>query len=159
MNNIYLAFVIYINSDLSKTVIYPLESMYEKVTIFSRNPMAATVDDFANKAGIASLLQSKAGSGHDEIHLIDKSIMKIAYLLAAGYGEAGTNIIISNMKNKSGVDIDIPGEKVVGIYGFWDIRNFTDATEVLQQKVMTFVNKIASIVHINIVKMGGSNNK
>ena len=63
------------------------------------------------------------------------------------------------MKNKSGVDIDIPGEKVVGIYGFWDIRNFTDATEVLQQKVMTFVNKIASIVHINIVKMGGSNNK
>ena len=32
--------------------------------------MAATVDDFANKAGIASLLQFKAGTSQDEIHLI-----------------------------------------------------------------------------------------
>ena len=79
--------------------------------------MAATVDDFANKAGIASLLQSKAGTSQDEIHLIDSSIMKIAYLLAAGYGEAGTNMIVNNMQAKSG-DIDISGEKVVGIYGF-----------------------------------------
>jgi hypothetical protein len=44
--------------------------------------------------------------------------MKIAYLLAVGYGEAGTDIIINNMKNKSGMDIDIPGQKVIGIYGF-----------------------------------------
>ena len=38
--------------------------------------------------------------------------MKIAYLLAAGYGE-----IKIKMQAKSG-DIDISGEKVVGIYGF-----------------------------------------
>jgi len=85
--------------------------------------------------------------------------MKIAYLLAVGYGEAGTSIIIKNMGKSKGLDIDIPGEKVIGIYGFWDIRNFTDATEVLQTKVMSFVNRIAAIVHLNIVKFGGSNNK
>ena len=154
-----VAFVIYINSDLSKYVIYPLESMYEKVVILSRNPMAATNDDFATKAGISSLLQSNNKTAQDEIHLIDTSIMKIAYLLAVGYGEAGTGIIINNMKKRSGMDVDIPGQKIFGIYGFCDIRNFTDATEVLQTKVMTFVNKIASIVHINVVKTGGSNNK
>lgn len=29
------------------------------------------------------------------------------------------------------------------IYGFCDIRNFTDATEVLEAGVMVFVNEIA----------------
>jgi len=145
--------------DLSTFVIFPLESMYEKVTILSKNPMSATRDDFATKIGIASILQSKAGKENDEIHLIDKSISKIAYLLAVGYGEAGTNIIINNMSKRTGMDIDIPGQKIIGIYGFCDIGNFTDATEVLQTKVMSFVNKIASIVHLTVVKMGGSNNK
>lgn len=154
-----IGFVIYINRDLDKYVIHPLESMYEKVTILSKDPMSATKDDFASKAGVVSLLQSKSKSQTDEIHLIDKSITKIAYLLAVGYGEAGTNIIINNMGKSKGLDIDIPGEKVIGIYGFCDIRNFTDATEVLQTEVMTFVNSIAAIVHINIVKFGGSNNK
>jgi hypothetical protein len=114
-----VAFVIYINKDLSTYVIFPLESMYEKVVILSKNPMAATSEDFATKTGIASLLQSNSASqAQDEIHLIDKSIMKIAYLLAVGYGEAGTSIIINNMSKKRGMDIDIPGQKIIGIYGF-----------------------------------------
>jgi len=41
----------------------------------------------------------------------------------------------------------IPGTKIVGIFGFCDIWNFTDATEILQEKVMVFVNTIAEIVH------------
>jgi hypothetical protein len=35
----------------------------------------------------------------------------------------------------------------MGIFGFCDIRNFTDATEVLQEDVMIFVNEIGEIVH------------
>lgn len=31
----------------------------------------------------------------------------------------------------------------MGIYGFCDIRNFTDATEILEADVMVFVNEIA----------------
>ena len=154
-----IGFVVYINRDLNTYVIHPLESMYEKVTILSKDPMSATKDDFSSKLGVVSLLQSKNRTKSDEIYLIDKSITKIAYLLAVGYGEAGANIIINNMGKSKGLDIDIPGEKVIGIYGFCDIRNFTDATEVLQTEVMTFVNSIAAIVHINIVKFGGSNNK
>lgn len=68
--------------------------------------------------------------GSKEIHMIDKSVTKVAYLLVIGYGEAGTGIIKSSM-GKSGNRVDIPGEKVIGIYGFCDIWNFTDATEIL----------------------------
>ena len=37
----------------------------------------------------------------------------------------------------------LPGRKIMAIFGFCDIRNFTDATEVLQTGVMKFVNEIA----------------
>ena len=80
--------------------------------------MSATNEDFDKKAGLVNMIQSKSGGGTEEIHLIDKSITKIAYLLAVGYGDAGTQIIIRNMGKRKGVDIDIPGEKVIGIYGF-----------------------------------------
>jgi hypothetical protein len=35
------------------------------------------------------------------------------------------------------------GHKVIAIFGFCDIRNFTDTTEVLVEGVMIFVNEIA----------------
>jgi hypothetical protein len=53
------------------------------------------------------------------------------------------------MKKGESVNPLIPGEKVVGIFAFCDIRNFTDMTEILQEKVMVFVNSIAKIVHTN----------
>ncbi len=36
---------------------------------------------------------------------------------------------------------------IYGIYGFCDIRNFTDATEILKEEVLLFVNAIAEVVH------------
>lgn len=48
---------------------------------------------------------------------------------------------------------------MIAIFGFCDIRNFTDATEVLQTGVMNFVNDVASIVHGIIHKYAGSANK
>ena len=43
---------------------------------------------------------------------------------------------------KGGGDVDpmIPGKRSHCIFGFCDIRNFTDTTEILQQDVMLFVN-------------------
>jgi class 3 adenylate cyclase len=51
------------------------------------------------------------------------------------------------------------GQKIIGIFGFCDIRNFTDATEVLQTRVMVFVNQVAEVVHSQVDKYGGSANK
>jgi class 3 adenylate cyclase len=61
---------------------------------------------------------------------------------------------------KSGeVDPLIQGKKILAIFGFCDIRNFTDATEVLQENVMVFVNEIAEIVHGTVDQFSGSANK
>jgi class 3 adenylate cyclase len=51
------------------------------------------------------------------------------------------------------------GQRVYAIFGFCDIRSFTESTEVLQTKIMLFVNQIAEITHSMVDKYGGSANK
>ena len=45
--------------------------------------------------------------------------------------------------------------QVYAVFGFCDIRQFTDATEVLQEDVMEFVNSISKIVHMEVSLHGG----
>jgi hypothetical protein len=59
------------------------------------------------------------------------------------------------MSKGGDVDPMLPGKKIIAIFGFCDIRNFTDATEVLQQGVMVFVNEIAEIVHSTVDQYNG----
>eukprot|EP00927_Polykrikos_kofoidii_P039002 TRINITY_DN33446_c0_g1_i1.p1 TRINITY_DN33446_c0_g1~~TRINITY_DN33446_c0_g1_i1.p1 ORF type:complete len:1000 (+),score=129.26 TRINITY_DN33446_c0_g1_i1:88-3000(+) len=96
-----------------------------------------------------------------ETVVLEKTIIKIGSLLALGLGEAGAEIIGQNMKGSSTSELNamIPGRKVEAIFGFCDIRNFTDATEVLQDQVMVFVNRIANVVHSCINEFFGSPNK
>ena len=63
--------------------------------------------------------------------ILEKLIIKTAALLAIGFGEAGGKIITENMRKGDSVNPLIAGEKVVGIFAFCDIRNFTDMTEIL----------------------------
>ena len=51
----------------------------------------------------------------------------------------------------------IDGNKIIAIFGFCDIRNFTDTTEILMEKVMLFV--IAEACHGIVNKYGGAANK
>ena len=53
----------------------------------------------------------------------------------------------------------VGGKKKCAIFGFCDIRNFTEITEVLQEDIMMFVNKIGEIVHSSVFRYGGSANK
>merc|ERR1712217_872769 len=83
-----------------------------------------------------------------ETKILENAIIKLGKLLALGFGEAGSEIIGKNMDDDSAtVNAMIPGNKVEAVFGFCDIRNFTDTTEVLQDKVMVFVNQVAEIVH------------
>jgi len=66
-----------------------------------------------------------------ETSILEKLIIKVGALLAVGFGEAGSEIIAENMKKGGEVDPMLPGKKMMAIFGFCDIRNFTDATEVL----------------------------
>lgn len=63
------------------------------------------------------------------------------------------------MANGGEVNPMLPGQKIIGIFGFCDIRNFTDATEVLQEGVMLFVNEIGEIVHGVVDQFSGAANK
>jgi class 3 adenylate cyclase len=91
--------------------------------------------------------------------IIENAIIKIGTLLALGFGDAGSEIIASNMAKSGDVDPMLPGKKKCAVYGFCDIRNFTDATEVLQEDVMIFVNNIAEIVHSMVDRFQGAANK
>ena len=66
-----------------------------------------------------------------ETAILEKLIMKIGALLAVGFGEAGSEIIASNMSRGGDVDPMLPGKKMMAIFGFCDIRAFADVTEVL----------------------------
>ena len=84
--------------------------------------------------------------------------MKLAGLLQIGFGTAGAEIIAKNM-GKEGLNVMIPGKKMVGIFGFCDIRYFGKCTEQLQERVLMFVNQVAECVHERVDMFQGHNNK
>ena len=79
--------------------------------------------------------------------------------MVLGFGDAGTEIIAKNLANKGELNPLIEGKKIIAIYGFCDIRNFTDTTEILQEEVMVFVNSIGYIVHSMVDRYQGWANK
>ena len=91
--------------------------------------------------------------------MLEQTLIKIGGLLALGFGEAGSSIIAKNMSGGEDINPMLPGQKVICIFGFCDIRNFTDATEELQEGVMLFVNEIGEIVHGIVDKYSGAANK
>merc|ERR1719159_2335837 len=83
-----------------------------------------------------------------ETVILEKTIIKIGSLLALGFGEAGAQIVSANMKGSgAGVNTMIDGDRINAVLGVVTIRDFGIATEVLQSHVMTFVNRIAEVVH------------
>ena len=66
-----------------------------------------------------------------ETEVLQSTLNKIGGLLAIGFGEAGSKIIAENMRMGDDVNPLLPGQRCIAIFGFCDIRKFTDATEVL----------------------------
>lgn len=140
--------------------------MLEKVKLIARNPLAASTDQ-VDEAGVMNFMNKNQKANKDkkkaeaeyETAILEKAIVKIGHLLALGFGVAGSKIIADNMQKGGDVNPMIPGQKVYIMVGFVHIRAFTECTEVLQEKVMTFVNQIAEIVHSQVDKYGGAVNK
>ena len=155
-----------LSKDANELVIGPIENMTERIKRIARNPLEAAQEDENDSLTIRLAAdkknkhKKKKDEGIMETEILENTIVKIGALLAIGFGEAGSEIIASNIK-RSGGDIDpmIPGKKTHCIFGFCDIRNFTDTTEVLQESVMLFVNEIAEIVHNTVYRYSGTANK
>ncbi|OMJ85874.1 hypothetical protein SteCoe_12716 [Stentor coeruleus] len=159
---------LFFSKDSEELVIKPIEKMIEKVKIIAKNPIAAAeIQELSSKENQANsekkkcfgLCKSKSKNVDYETKLLENTILKIGVLLALGFGEAGSQIIGNNVETGGDVDPMANGNKIVGIYGFCDIRNFTDTTEELQEGVMMFVNEIAQIVHGLVDKYLGAANK
>jgi len=164
-------------------VISPIEAMIEKVNKITKDPLKAAHDEeerllleelaeqheqglhektptknCEHEKGIVAKKNEK-GEGPLETLMLETTLSKIGALLALGFGEAGSKIIAKNMGKEGDVNPMLPGQKAMFIFGFCDIRNFTDATEVLQEGVMLFVNEIGEIVHSIVNKYSGAANK
>merc|ERR1719247_684889 len=68
-------------------------------------------------------------------------------------------IIGKNIGQQHNFDPVCPGQIVQAVFGFCDIRNFTDCCEVLKKDTMIFTNSIAHIVHKLVEDSGGHVNK
>jgi class 3 adenylate cyclase len=152
LRTIYVCVVLTVGSllfsmDANELALRPIERMIEKVNKIASNPLAS------REAGV------KLDKMNYETTLIENAIVKIGVLLALGFGDAGSEIIAQNLAHGGDVDAMLPGKRKWAVFGFCDIRSFTDATEVLQQDVMVFVNTIAELVHRTVDKHGGAANK
>ncbi|KAL7549011.1 hypothetical protein ACHAWF_012278 [Thalassiosira exigua] len=92
------------------------------------------------------------------------TIQRVGSLMQVGFGSAGVEIIRDNIDGLTTRKDELllrnkEGSSVSCIFLFCDIRQFTDATECLQEKVFVFTNKIASVIHTICHSYGGSANK
>ncbi len=159
---------LFFSRDAEILVLNPIERMIEKVKIIAKNPLAAASGEIET-AGFLSMTEKekkkkdkkkgKKKKDAMETDILEETIIKISYLLALGFGEAGGKIIASNIAKGGDLDPMMAGEKVVAIFGFCDIHHFAEANEVLDIEIMMFVNQIADIVHFVVDKFGGQANK
>jgi len=97
-----------------------------------------------------------------ETNFLMSTILRIGSLMRVGFGSAGVEIIRNNLergRHKDVLFLSKQGGTVSCVFLFCDIRQFTDATECLQEEVFVFTNKIAAVVHSICHSYGGSANK
>lgn len=156
-------------------MIAPIERMIDRVTNLIEKPLKIKEEAFiqeeqkqmaAYNKGALDTEPDRDGSDDEavsdkglETEKIEAAINKIGILLGVGFGDAGAGLIKSYLSKDGEGDIIMPGAEIEAIFGFCDIRNFTDVTEILQEEVMVFVNTIAEIVHTLSDKYIGSANK
>jgi len=138
-----------LSKDSSTLILGPIGRMIKRVNLIAHNPLLAK----------EQAVRENNPNFKNETIEVENAIVKIGTMLALGYGEAGATIIAKNVAESGDLDPMLHGRKKMAIFGFCDIRNFTDATEVLQEDVMVFVNSIAEIVHSIVDAHTGAANK
>jgi len=150
-------------------VIVPIERVIQLLRMLMKDPLgfqnSIKFRTFAreesklveNTAWTSEVLQGM------ETAFLMSGILRICSLLKIGFGTAGVDIIRRFLKKQEGQDptsiLYAAGSLCSCVFLFCDIRQFTDATECLQEEVFVFTNKVASIVHSICSAYGGSANK
>ena len=137
---------------MNRLVIGPIERLVELVRKISANPLGVEYKMMGADEGFLEGLETT---------VLLTTITKIGALMRVGFGEAGASVIAKNLAESSGGRLNLmgAGTMIRSIFGFCDVRQFTDTTECLQEEVMLFVNRIAHILHSIVVQCNGSANK
>jgi class 3 adenylate cyclase len=138
--------------DVQTLVIGPIEKLVALVKKIAENPLGVEYKMLGADDGFAEGMETT---------ILLTTITKIGGLMRVGFGEAGASIIARNLQESSGGKLNLlgAGRSIYSIFGFCDVRQFTDTTECLQEEVMLFVNRIAHILHSIVVQCSGAANK
>ena len=139
--------------EIDRLVIGPIETMVSLVAQISRNPLGVDYNKaYGERDGFFPGMETT---------VLLNTINKIGGLMRVGFGEAGASVIADNLKNSAGGRLNLMtgGRMINSIFGFCDVRQFTDTTECLQEEVMLFVNRIGHILHTIVNQCSGSANK
>ncbi len=146
--------IYFFSTDVNKLVIGPIEKLVELVRKISANPLGVEYKAMGEKDGFVDGMETT---------ILLTTITKIGALMRVGFGEAGAAIIARNLNDSEGgkgkLNLMGSGTMINSIFGFCDVRQFTDTTECLQEEVMLFVNRIAHILHNIVVQCSGAANK
>jgi len=149
-------------------VVIPIERMIRLLDMLVKDPLGYdTTKKFKRFAAEEDELASFTHWTSDNLKGMETSflmdtILRTGSLMKVGFGAAGAKIIRENLMRNTGVfQLQNRGaaSTVSCVFMFCDIRQFTDATECLQEEVFLFTNKIAAVVHSICHSFGGSANK
>ena len=95
--------------DANKLIIKPIEHMSKLINLYSKNPLA-------KQSGL------DPDRPEDGTRVLERSINRIMKLLQVGLGEAGAQIIASNLSAEGKLDPLLAGKRVQAIFGFCYVR-------------------------------------
>jgi class 3 adenylate cyclase len=166
----------FFSRDANALVLMPLENMMSLMRQISKNPLVATTlgrkqqHEKEQEKKRAAKRKGRGGGGgccqkRDqkqvqtlETKTLETTLVKLGSLLALGLGEAGVEMVGSALAADE-FNPSTGAGRVHGIFGYVEVKDFMNATEVLQGKVMVYVNQIAEIVHAMIDEFLGFPNK
>jgi len=166
---LWIAFRARLTGSVRTLVVKPIEAMIQLLSILSQDPVGYQ-DTAAYQSFLAYERESQERSAWSkevmegmETYFLMNTIKTIGSLLEVGFGSAGVEIIRNNLeksKSKSNkIYFSQSGIPVECIFLFCDIRQFTDTTEILNEEIFLFTNKVAVVVHSICHSLAGSANK
>lgn len=147
----------FIEGDAKKNVLEPLEIMMEIIDKVSSDPAnAKNINEIQSgtKATIEKYEQDNKEENY-EIKIIKQSIIKISALLSMGFGEIGSEIIKKNLINDT-YNFKEKGKMIAGIYGFFNIRNYSKINKQFKKNSIILINHIAEIIHDSVAMYSGN---
>lgn len=157
-----ICFSLLMHRDATSLIIEPFEEMIIKISKIEENPILTWKEDseilrdqILSKA-LNKKQQVKQREKDDlETSILLNTLVQSGKLLALGFGEAGSDIITNFLSPIC----DKNFKRVYCLYGFCEIRKFSEATELLHGEIIAFVNHCADIVSTIVDFHLGSTNK